>query len=136
MADDKKEGSKKEKSRAAKWVLALFVWGFSAYFLICLSAFIPTTIEAHHAEEPWRAWQKGYIDFLETSYARDDRIVSCRGNVAQTEFSFDRFSRDVIRRRFGFFESKRRKFYNRRDCRGRLFGTAERNSLSRVAQQL
>lgn len=71
MADDKKEGSKKEKSRAAKWVLALFVWGFSAYFLICLSAFIPTTIEAHHAEETWREWQKGYIDFLETSYAAD-----------------------------------------------------------------
>lgn len=37
---DKKERTKKPMKKGAKWALVIFIWGFSAYFLVALSGFI------------------------------------------------------------------------------------------------
>lgn len=58
-------------SRGGKITLAVFIWLFSAYVLLCLSGLIAAEYSAKDAKEVWRDWQVGYIDFLEKSYAED-----------------------------------------------------------------
>lgn len=40
----KKERTKKPMKKGAKWALVIFIWGFSAYFLVALSGFIAATV--------------------------------------------------------------------------------------------
>lgn len=50
---DKKEIVKKPMKKGAKWVLVIFIWGFSAYFLVALSGFIAATVSAKDAKSVW-----------------------------------------------------------------------------------
>jgi len=70
----KKERTKKPMSKGAKWVLVIFIWGFSAYFLVTLSGFIAATVSAKNAKSVWADWQNEYIAHLERSYAADENF--------------------------------------------------------------
>lgn len=53
---DNKERTKKPMKKGAKWALVIFIWGFSAYFLVALSGFIAATVSAKDAKSVWADW--------------------------------------------------------------------------------
>lgn len=71
---DKKERTKKPMKKGAKWALVIFIWGFSAYFLVALSGFIAATVSAKDAKSVWADWQNEYIALLEQRYAADENF--------------------------------------------------------------
>ena len=70
----KKERTKKPMKKGAKWALVIFIWGFSAYFLVALSGFIAATISAKDAKSVWADWQNEYVAYLEQRYAADENF--------------------------------------------------------------
>ncbi len=71
---DKKERTKKPMKKGAKWALVIFIWGFSAYFLVALSGFIAATVSAKDAKSVWADWQNEYVALLEQRYAADENF--------------------------------------------------------------
>lgn len=57
--------------RKGKIALAVFVWGISAYILVCISGVIAAAYSARDAKEVWRGWQTRYIQYLADSYESD-----------------------------------------------------------------
>ncbi|UKI14546.1 MAG: phosphatidylinositol-specific phospholipase C1-like protein [Clostridiales bacterium] len=71
----KKERTKKtDEKKGAKWALVIFIWGFSAYFLVALSGFIAATVSAKDAKSVWADWQNEYVALLEQRYAADEKL--------------------------------------------------------------
>lgn len=60
--------------KGAKWALVIFIWGFSAYFLVALSGFIAATVSAKDAKSVWADWQNEYFALLEQRYATDENF--------------------------------------------------------------
>lgn len=91
---DKKERVKKPMKKGAKWALVIFIWGFSAYFLVALSGFIAAGVSdfdefraknAYHTVESL----KGKIlfllhekDSLEMYMQRDPDMQKSAMNIA------------------------------------------------------
>ena len=63
---DKKERTKKPMKKGAKWALVIFIWGFSAYFLVALSGFVAATVSAKDAKSVWADWQNEYVALLDS----------------------------------------------------------------------
>lgn len=69
-----KQKEKRKMSKGAKWTLAIFVWGFSAYFLVALTGFIAATVSAQKAKDVWANWQNEYVSYLEQKYSEDENF--------------------------------------------------------------
>lgn len=63
--------ARKPMSKGGKWALVIFIWIFSAWFLVALAGFISATVSAKDAKEVWKNWQDEYVAYLEQCYKND-----------------------------------------------------------------
>lgn len=66
-----KKKARKPMSKGGKWALVIFIWVFSAWFLVALAGFISATVSAKDAKEVWINWQEEYVAYLEQCYKND-----------------------------------------------------------------